>query len=65
MTFGEEIPEVGQVIRIKWGEGEWIDYGALLSIKDAGSTPNVTWLLSSYRYQNSVVRYYDQWEIKP
>lgn len=62
MTFGEGLPKSGDQIRVKWGEGDWIDYGTLRSIKDIGATPNETWILSSNRYQNSVVRYYDLWE---
>jgi hypothetical protein len=63
MTFGEGLPEIGQAIQIKWGEGDWLDYGLLSMINDVGETPEVTWLLSSDRYQNSVVRYYDLWEV--
>jgi hypothetical protein len=65
MSFGEGLPQAGQHIQIQWGEGDWIDYGTLRVIKDVGQIPNETWLLSSERYQNSVVRHYDQWEIKP
>jgi hypothetical protein len=65
MTFSEQLPVVGQHIQIKWGEGAWIDYGTLRTIKDVGQVPGETWLLSSQGiYQNSVVRHYDQWEIK-
>jgi len=63
MTFGEQLPAVGQHIQIKWGEGDWIDYGKLRSIRDVGQVPNETWLLSAELiYQNSVVRFYDLWE---
>ncbi len=63
MTFAEGLPTVGQNIRIKWGEGDWIGYGKLRSIRDVGQVPNETWLLSAeVIYQNSVVRFYDQWE---
>jgi hypothetical protein len=65
MTFAEGLPVVGQQIRIKWGEGDWIDYGKLRSIRDVGQVPNETWLLSAeVIYQNSVCRFYDQWEVK-
>jgi hypothetical protein len=65
MTFGEEVPKVGQAIRIKWGEGDWIDYGTVSFINAVEQMdPNESWLLSSDRYVNSVVRYYDLWEIK-
>jgi hypothetical protein len=65
MTFAEGLPVVGQQIRIKWGEGAWLDYGKLRSIKEVGQVPNETWLLSAELfYQNSVVRHYDQWELK-
>lgn len=64
MTFAEALPQTGQKIRIKWGEGDWIDYGTLSSINEAGQVPNESWLLSSDRYQNSVVRYYDLWEVQ-
>ena len=65
MTFGEQLPTVGQHIQIKWGEGEWLDYGKLRSIRDVGQVPNETWLLSAELiYQNSVVRHYDQWGVK-
>lgn len=65
MTFAEGRPEVGQQIRIKWGSGDWIDYGTLRSIRDVGQVPGETWLLSATLiYQNSVVRFYDEWEIK-
>jgi hypothetical protein len=63
MTFAEGLPQTGQDIRIKWGEGDWLDYGSLRTIRDIGQTPNESWLLSSTRYVNSVVRYYDQWEL--
>ena len=69
MTFGEGLPTVGQQIKIKWGgpagtfEVEWIDYGTLKSIQDIGQVSNESWLLTSDRYQNSVVRYYDLWEM--
>jgi hypothetical protein len=64
MTFGEQLPTAGQHIQIMWGGGNWLDYGTLRVIKDVGQVPNETWLLSSDRYQNSVCRYYDQWEVK-
>jgi hypothetical protein len=65
MTFAEGLPTVGQEIRIKWGGGDWIDYGKLRSIRDVGGVPNETWLLSAEMiYQNSVCRFYDEWELK-
>jgi hypothetical protein len=46
------------------GRGRLTDYGKLRSIRDVGQVPNETWLLSQVIYQNSVCRFYDQWEVK-
>lgn len=64
MTFGEGLPMAGQQIKIKWGEGDWIDFGTLRIINEVPHDVGQSWLLSSERYQNSVVRYYDFWEVK-
>ena len=61
MTFGDQIPAQGNHIRIKWREGEWLDYGVVIRIFPVGD--DKSWLISSEQYVNSVVRYYDEWEM--